>query len=82
MDHVGKPFALNAEQVVRLNDLFQKIVDELSSTYRYKPELLAILLMQLAHFLIRNLLHQNVFEPKREDRQTNTCWTICSSNVF
>ena len=58
---IGAPFALSAEQVVRLNDLFQKIIDELSSTYVYKPELLAILLMELAHFLIRNFAASKSF---------------------
>lgn len=55
LDQGGTTFTLSFEQVIRLNQLFEKIANELSPTYQNKHELLAILLMQLAHFIIKNL---------------------------
>lgn len=48
------PFSLNTEQTYQLNKLFDKILDELSSSYKFKNDLLTILLAQLLHFMIKN----------------------------
>ena len=48
------PFTLDFDQTRQLNSLLNKISDEIASTYRYKNELIAIFLMQLVHFIIKN----------------------------
>jgi len=48
------PFSLNTEQTFQLNKLFDKILDELSSSYKFKNDLMTILLAQLVHFMIKN----------------------------
>lgn len=56
VDQGGQPFALSVDQVFRLNGLFGKIADALTSSYHYKHDLLVILLMQFGHFFIKDFL--------------------------
>lgn len=48
------PFTLNLKQVFELNILFEKILTELPSDYRFRKELLANLITQLVHFVLKN----------------------------
>ena len=48
------PFSLNLQQIWELNLLCNKIYNELLSDYRFKKELLATLITQLLHFVIKN----------------------------
>ena len=48
------PFILNLKQVLELNIVFEKILAELPSDYRFKKELLANLITQLMHFVLKN----------------------------
>ena len=48
------PFSLNGQQIKELDLLCNKIYNELPSDYRFKKELLATLIMQLLHFVIKN----------------------------
>lgn len=59
LDQGGHPFALSVEQVHRLKELFSKITDALTSSYLYKYDLLAILLLQLVHFFMKDFLNNN-----------------------
>ncbi len=61
MKHGCGPFRLNAEQTIQLKDLFDKIIAELSSSYKSKNDLLAILLAQLVHFMIKNFALSRAF---------------------
>ena len=48
------PFLLNLQQLRELDLLCNKIHNELRSDYRFKKELLATLIIQLLHFVIKN----------------------------
>jgi hypothetical protein len=50
----SKSFLLNEDQNRYLTNLFDRIIDEFSSNYRHKNELLAILMMQVVHFMVKN----------------------------
>jgi hypothetical protein len=50
----SKSFSLNDEQTKHLTGLFDRIMDEFSSSYRFKNELIAVLMMQLVHFMVKN----------------------------
>jgi len=48
------PFSLNLQQIGELDALCNKIYSELRSDYLFKKELLATLITQLLHFVIKN----------------------------
>jgi hypothetical protein len=52
------PHELTSQQVPELKLLFNKICSELPSDYLYKKELLATLVTQLMHFVIKNFCRE------------------------
>lgn len=48
------PFTPDLQQVFALNILFEKILTESHSDYRFRKELLANLITQLMHFVLKN----------------------------